>query len=282
MTSTTAVRRSLTAAGCLALTVSFAACAKDDTVDVTDTVADPQSSTATDPQAAGRAGFPGASGEVVARDGSTVQVRNDRTGQVAVTWTDDTTFTATRAATLSDLAVGSCIVVFGGTGDEAATTVTVTRAIDGECQTPAAGGPGAGERPEGFEPPEGMEPPAGMERPSGAPDRGGMPDRGAVTAGKLTAVKDSTLTIGDDTVKVSDDTTVTVPATASASDVTTGVCITAQGEADSTGAVTATTIAVSEKVDGACAAGGFGGGFPGGPGGRPGGADEGDTEGEES
>lgn len=260
MTSTTtAVRRSLTAAGCLALTVTFAACGNDDTVDVTSNAsAAPSTNTQQQggPGAGGRSGFPGASGEVVALSGTTAQVRNDRTGQVAVTWNDSTTFTATKTGTLADLKAGNCVVVVGASDGKAASRVTVSEAVDGECRTPGAGRPAGGD----FQPPEGMELPEGMTPPEGGERPEGMPNRGAITSGKLTAISGTTLTIGDKKVEVASDASVTLPATATEADVKTGVCVTAQGEADSTGAVTAKTISVSEKVDGEC---GFGGGFPG-------------------
>lgn len=251
---TTAVRRSLAAAGCLALTATFAACGKDDTPDPADAAGSPPSTA--EPRQ-GAPAFPGASGEVVAVSGSTAQVRSQRTGQVAVSWTDATTFTATTAGQLADLTVGSCVVIIGSTDDEPATTVTVAEAVDGECRTPAAGRSGGRDRPE---PPEGFEPPAGMERPEG------MPDRAPVTAGRLSAIEGTTLTVGEETVEVAADARITLPTTATAADVEVGSCLTAQGETDSVGAVAATTVAVSEKVDGECGVGGLGGlggGFPG-------------------
>ncbi|WP_133754444.1 hypothetical protein [Naumannella halotolerans] len=57
-----------------------------------------------------------------------------------------------------------------------------------------------------------------------------------------------TVTVGDDT-----DYTATVDADPDA--VVTGVCLSAQGETDDTGAMAASTIAVSESSDGECSAG---------------------------
>jgi hypothetical protein len=210
----------------------------------------------TDP--AGRGG-PSGSGEVVDVADSTAQVQNQQ-GQVAVSWTDDTTFTQQVDADLSAVTVGSCVMVTTGDSadasetDVAAATVRITESTDDGCAAGAGpGGGGAGDRPEGGTP------------PSGAPDGGA---RAMGTSGEVTAVSDSGFTVeatqpGSDTtstvvVTVSSDTTYTTTAEASADDVTVGRCVTSRGEADDTGAITATTIAISDKVDDACSTG-FGG-----------------------
>ncbi len=59
----------------------------------------------------------------------------------------------------------------------------------------------------------------------------------------------STVTLGGSTV-------VTTTAEASADDVEAGLCVTAMGEVDDVGAVTAATMQLSEPTDGQC-----GGGF---------------------
>jgi hypothetical protein len=46
--------------------------------------------------------------------------------------------------------------------------------------------------------------------------------------------------------------------------VTVGKCVTAQGTADSTGTVTATSVRISDPVNGQCSLGGFGGANTGG------------------
>jgi hypothetical protein len=53
-------------------------------------------------------------------------------------------------------------------------------------------------------------------------------------------------------VTVSADTTYSTEAAAKASALKVGSCVLATGDADSTGAITATRIAVSDKVDGQC------------------------------
>ena len=54
------------------------------------------------------------------------------------------------------------------------------------------------------------------------------------------------------TVTLAADATVTVTQDASASDAKVGLCALAQGETDSTGAVAATSIRLSEATDGSC------------------------------
>jgi hypothetical protein len=59
-------------------------------------------------------------------------------------------------------------------------------------------------------------------------------------------------------VTVSPDTTYSTEVAAQSSALKVGRCVQATGDADSTGAITATRIAVSDQVDGQCD-GGFGG-----------------------
>lgn len=230
-------------------------------------------------QAAGRS--PGGSGEVTDVSGSTAQVKG-QDAQVAVTWTGSTTFTQQVAATAADVAVGSCVMVTSaGTGSRstdtvAAATVRITEATDGTCATPGGGRAGGGGAPpagaEGGQAPSGERP---TDRPSGAPGgQGGGQARGGFAVGKVTAVTGAGFTVSSQqlgagsgatattvTVTISAGTTYTTTAVASASDVKVGVCVTSRGDADDTGAITATSIAVTQPVDGACTTG-FGGGRP--------------------
>lgn len=225
----------------------------------------------------GMRNFPGASGEIAAVDGSTAQVQSQQTGQVAVTWNGQTTFTKQVTAKLADVEVGSCVMVRSDDATApdastvAATTVRITEPVDGACSG------GFGGREARVAPPSGMPSPReGRERPEGArPDRAGM---GGGAFGEVAAVSDNGLTVtsqrpgGDEastiTVTVSANTTYSRQAAGSAADVKVGSCATARGEADDTGAITAETIAISPKEDGSC------GGFMmrGGP--RPGAADQ--------
>ncbi len=255
----------------------------------------------------GAQSLPGAAGEVVAVTGSTAQVQSQRdgqvTGQTAVSWTGSTTFTQQVSAKLTDIAVGACVMVRSAdvsgsstdTGAVAAGTVRIVSPSGEDCSMgglddnrPGQGSGRGGETPS---PQEGA--PEGM--PSGGPSRmppggtGGRPGGGFGGAfGKVTAVSSAGFAVestppgasGADSetstveVTVGSDTTYTKQADAEAGDVKAGVCLQARGESDSVGAIAATTVSLSQPVDGSC--GGFGmGGFPGGrgPGGAPGASD---------
>jgi len=227
-------------------------------------------------QTAGGGRSPGGSGEVAAVSGSTAQVKG-QDSQVAVSWTDSTTFTQQVAATAADVAVGSCVMVTPADGDSTSTdavtaaAVRITEATDGSCSVMGGGGggPQGGQAPANGEAPSGERP---TDMPSGAPGGQGG-GRGGFAVGEVTAVTDTGFTVssqqpGSDTdaattvtVTTSADTTYTTTAAATASDVTVGVCVTSRGDADDTGAITATSIAVTQPVDGACTTG-FGGGRP--------------------
>lgn len=250
-------------------------------------------------QAPGRdgAGFPGASGLVADVSGSTAQVQGSA-GQVAVSWTGATTFTREVTGSLDDVVVGSCLVAT--VADDVAVSLRITEASDDGCTAGLGAGPGAGfgggpgdEVSEG-ERPEGMP----SDVPSGAPaDDGqgerpeGMPDGfGAAVIGEVVAVSGGTVTVaavelgpdsaGDDGATVEQeldvdaDSEVMTTVSATADDVAEGSCLTARGEVDDLGAVTAESVALSEPVDGSCTTGP--GGFGRGPG-VPAGDAEGDS-----
>jgi hypothetical protein len=119
--------------------------------------------------------------------------------------------------------------------------------------------------------------------PTGAPDggdRSGGSGFGAVTAGLVTAVDGSTITVqpggaaGDDsgtaTITVDDATTYSTTVAADASAMSVGRCVTAQGEADDSGQVAATSLVLSDAGEEGCSTGlggrgGSGGGMPGAP-----------------
>src|SRR6478752_1999428 len=223
-------RVTLATASSVLVLATLAACGSDST----DTASD--STQAAGGQAGqvpgGQGGIrPGASGKVAAVSGSTAQVQSQATGQVAVSWTEDTTFTQQVDATLADVTVGSCVMVTSADDDTAATVRVMAASDDGGC-----GFGGGGQRPEGA--PSGMPTDRPSDRPSDRPDGGG---RGFGTVGEVTAVSGTGFTVS----------------------------ATQPGADDATGAVAATTISVSQPVDGECT-GGFGMGGMGG--GRPGGA----------
>lgn len=212
--------------------------------------------------------MPGANGKVAAVDGSTAQVQGVD-GQVAVSWSASTTFTREVGAALSDVKVGSCVLVAPSgeptASSEQATSVTatsvrITTKTNGSC---AAGvrGPGGPGGPGGQ---AGSGPQLEGTPPSGAAGGGQRPQMrtlgGAV--GEVTAVSatgftvDSVLPGRDDktavSVSVSASTKYSRTVSGAAADVKVGVCVAANGTTDDTGAVTATTIAVTQPVDGQC------------------------------
>lgn len=218
---------------------------------------EPEEAVATDQQpttqadAAAPRDFPGANGEIAAIDGRTLQVQSPMTGQVAVTWTDATTFTAQVAASAADLAVGSCVMVQGeGEDTVAAASVRITPATDGSCE-PSGGGPRVQL--------DGDARPAAP--PSGVPGRVMM--GGAF--GRVSTVSDTGFTVettmpGEESpttrqVTTSAATTWTTTRETDSAALAVGKCVVAQGDKDDTGAVTAKTVAVSDKVEGSCLGG---------------------------
>lgn len=269
------------ACGVALLLLGATACGtKDEGASPTST--SPTGSSTSGPRTTQQGQFPGANGKIAAVDGSTAQVQSQQSGQVAVTWTSSTTFTQEVAATLSDVEVGDCVVALpdpdsAGSSDSSAetqvtaATVRIT-ATSGDCAgIGGPGGPGGGQRPDfNGTPPSGA--PTGF--PSDGPGGGRL--RGAFGAsGKVTAVSSTGFTVdavrpgvggagsSDDTtttpvtVTVGTSTTYTTNAKASAADVKVGRCMLAQGTADDTGAVSATTVALSTAVDGECGGGFF-------------------------
>jgi hypothetical protein len=255
----------LTSVVVLALVGTLAACGSDDPSADAATSGTEGPQTYGDPaggaQGAGPGGgqLPGAFGEIAAVQGRTLQVQNQQTGQVAVIWTSSTAITQQVAAALSDVTVGSCVMVGSDSGSAdadtvAATTVGVSPPMDGACQG-GFGGPGDG--PSGAA--SGM--PTGVP-PSGAPTDGPR-SFGGGAVGQVTAVSAGGFTVessrpGSDetqsvTVTVSGDTMYSIEADADGSALEVGRCVQATGDADSTGAVTATRIGVSDPVDGECA-----------------------------
>ena len=220
---------------------------------------------------------PGASGSIAAITGTSLEVQNTSTGQTTVTYTPTTTFTQTVPGSLSDVVVGGCISAFSipahGTSAPAsttpsatapvdATTVSITQPVNGSCR----GGFGGGfARPAGgsghFPGASSGTTPGGGTRPPGAARRG----FGGGASGSVTAVSGSTITVQeinpstkatvDRTVVVSATTTFTQVVSAQATDLAVGLCVRAIGPADSTGAVTATSIGISTPGPNGCTAG---------------------------
>lgn len=214
---------------------------------------------------------PAASGEVAAVSGTTMQVQSQQNGQVAVTWTAATKFSHTVATTLAAVKAGGCVIATAPSGTSAsassftARTLVVSAPINGSCGARGFDGQRpAGRRPSGF--PSNF--PSG--RSSGAAGRNRF---GAFANGKVTSVSGSTLVIAahqrqsgstknattTKKVTVGSNTKITTDAATTSRSVAVGKCVTAQGKADSTGTVTATSVQITDPTNGQC--GGFGGRF---------------------
>lgn len=231
----------------------------------------------------GRGQFPGVSGLVAAVTGSTAQVQGANQ-QTAVTWTSTTRFTDQVAVSASALAVGECVMarparttggVPGGsptTGGSTASgaTAPATSVAAATVEVFAKQGSmcslGFGTR-NGSAP---SAPPSGSPTVvPGAGQGGARRQFGAV--GMITAVGDGQFTVSPTvrlgamptrpvTVTYTSSTVFTRLSRAAASVVKVGVCLSAQGRADDTGALTAAAVTVSAPQKGSCQ-NGFGRGF---------------------
>jgi hypothetical protein len=229
------------------------------------------------PGAAGGPDFPGASGKIAAVSGRTAQVQS-ADSQTAVTWNARTTFAQEVKAAAADVQVGDCVVAMPTASSSAAASSTTVAAgtvrilsTSGDCTRGPGGRPGrtfvSGPSGAPTAPPSGA--PSGM--PSGGPGR--FVSLG--TAGKVTAVHSDGFTVAstrpggttqDVRVTTSSTTSYTRTAKATASEVKVGLCLTAQGTRDGTGAVTARSVNLSQPVDGGCGLSTFRRGPAGGPG----------------
>jgi uncharacterized protein DUF5666 len=244
------------------------------------------------PSRSGGAGFrgPAASGTIAEVSTGSIEVQSSSAGQVTVTYTARTGFTETASTSLSSVKVGTCVLASAqpsSSGSSSApstaftaATVFVSPAVGGKCQIAGAfgGGPRGSRSPGSFPSrfPSGF--PSGFPtgaRPSGFPS--GARSRGAFgnfdrADGKVTAMSGSTITVSGTnprtqatttysvTVNTSTRYSQTVAATAKA--LVVGKCAAANGKADDTGAVAATTIRITPAVNGSCDTG-FGGRRPG-------------------
>ena len=221
-------------------------------------------------QGQGQRGFArhGANGQVAAVSGSTAQVQSQQSGQVAVTWTARTSFTRQVAATKAAVKVGECGMVTGS-GSSSATDLTaasvriVPAGSEGTCTFGGGGRSGAPGGQPGGTPPTGEGARTGQPSPPAGAGSGGRGFGGAF--GEVTKVSSSGFTVASTgpgasdqattstvSVRVAASTSYTTTAKASASDVKVGACMRAEGTADDTGAVTATTVALSTAVKGSC------------------------------
>ncbi|NHA02074.1 hypothetical protein G5V59_27185 [Nocardioides sp. W3-2-3] len=260
--------RPVGAATCgLALAALLAGCGSDDATDSAP-AASGSSAAAPGSGGPGGGGMPGTSGLIAAVDGSTLQVQNQMTGQVAVTFNGSTKVTDQAAATLADVTTGACVVVrtadsgSASAGTDAApsavtaSSVAVSAATSDGCAGGFGGGPGGGPGDTGNgQRPSGMPTDRPSDLPSDAAGRGGRPG-GFGTVGEVTSVSDGRFVVegpnGDVTVTVGSSTTYTRQVASTSKALTQGRCVRVQGDADDTGAVTASTIQVSDAEDGQC------------------------------
>lgn len=231
-------------------------------------------------------GFPGASGSVAAISGASMEVQNQQSGQVTVSWTSSTAFTKTVKLTAADVTAGDCVTVTGSdsTGTLVANQVTLSKPTASGTCTSGRVGAGGGAFP-GGNPPTGAirsnngsvpTPPSGSA-PAGLSGFGfasgkvtsvgpssmviygisssgsGRSGRGSQTSTPATSVKSSNVTIG-----VNSSTGYTQTSSAAASSLAVGDCVTAVGSADSTGAVAARSIRIASTGGQTCSSG-FGG-----------------------
>jgi hypothetical protein len=260
-------RRTLVAgAAVLAAALTLAACGGSSSG-----ATPPTSSTAAPsgaPAGTGFGGGPSASGQVAAISGTTMQVQNPQAGQVAVTWTSTTTFSHPVATTLSAVKAGDCVIATAPSGTTStsftATAVSVSMPVNGQCGGGPAGtgGPGNGQRPTG-------------QRPTGFPS--GPPGRpaggGAFATGTISSVSGSSLVIAarqpgttastNRDITAGAQTKITTQKSTTSKSLKVGLCVSAQGSADSTGTVTASSVRISNPVNGQCSLG-FGAGRTGG------------------
>jgi hypothetical protein len=244
-------RTTFTALTGAVLALTLAACGSSSGSGGTSAATPSQSPAGANGQGGGRGG-PAADGTIAAVASSSLEVQSPSAGQVTVNFSGSTTFTNRASASLADVTTGSCVLVTGTGQPITAQTVDVTAASSTGCQLG-----GGGMRPQNG---------GGGTRPSwpaGAPRRGqGAPGGGGRAAGKVTAVSATGFTVQQDNpqtgattdvqVTVNGSTTYTKAESANASALKVGECVTANGQADSTGAVTATTIAISQAGPNGC------------------------------
>jgi hypothetical protein len=257
-----------------AAAVTLAACSSGGTP--AGTTGSPAAAVSPSPAAGGGAP-PGVSGTIAAVAAGSLEVQNPSFGQVTVNFSSATRIEQVVTGTISLVAVGDCVAGVGSplaSGTVAARTVSVSQPVNGSC---TAAGAFAG----GFRGPGGFRGGRRSPRPSNLPTPPGGFASLTTVVGRVTAVSGAGLTVlgvertrgvagtpspatRDVSVTVESATTVTEiePATARAFAV--GLCATAVGPTDSTGAVTARSIVVRKPGAQGCTTRrpgfGFGGG----------------------
>lgn len=204
----------------------------------------------------------GASGQLVQINGQML-ILTGAAGDTVVTLSATTTFSRTSVAALADVVSGVCIVATGQKDASGALTATTVRITPKGATGCAAGGFGG----QGFGP--GASPPPGA---SPRPTPSGLPNA-AFVAGEVTAASGVSITVltaasGSQVITVPTTASITKSATVTAADLTKGECILATGQKDASGAVQATSVAITPAGPSGTCTTGFGG-RGGGRGGAP-------------
>ncbi len=219
-----------------------------------------------------------ATGEIAQISGRTLQVQST-SEQTAVTYSAKTKFSTEQATTLAAVKVGSCVVATAPSSSAAAssstqsitaTAVRVEAATNGSCGGAGGAAPGGGgTRPSGF--PTGAFPSGGRLAsgvPAGVPTGGLQTRLGAAVAGKVSAISGSTITVemtsrapnastsspSTGTVHVDATTKYTTTVWTTHAALKVGLCAVVNGSTNSSGAVSASRIALSHKTNGSCQA----------------------------
>jgi hypothetical protein len=214
------------------------------------------------PSASGRAAAAGTAGQLVQVSGTKLTLSTTN-GDVAVVYTGATVITTTSTGSPGDIVSGTCVAIVGQkdtTGAVTATTVRLSRPVNGSCALGRPGGGGGS--PRAF--------PSGGARPSGAP----APNpNAAVINGMVTAVTGTTVTVrtiagATSSATVPTTLSVTESSPATPADLTVDTCVRAIGRKDAQGVVQATALTIQPtNSSGSCTfAGGGGFGFGGGRG----------------
>ena len=210
----------------------------------------------------------GVNGTITSVSAATLQVQSAASGNASiVSYSASTKITDTVAGTLADVKAGSCVTVRSATAQSGtplvASSISVGEPVNGSC----AGGPGGG-RPTGS--PE-WTPSA---RPSGAartPNPSRSPGAGMGVFGSVQAVSGTAITVAavsygggtpttaTETVQVNGQTSVTKHVDSTAASLKAGRCVLVTGQTDGAGVTTATSLALSDPVNGQCAMAGRGG-----------------------
>lgn len=225
-----------------------------------------------------RSPAPAVFGTIASATTGTLEVQDPQTGQTTVTYTTSTPVTALEPGTITDVVVGSCVVVTSASTSKsgspvAATTVAITSTSAEGCTGRAEHG---GPRGQGM---------TGTARKSAPPPkRKASSNFARPTIGRVTAVSGQGFTVaaiqrnvGRTSASGSSKnapskstaapkttavaittvahTTYTKTVTADAQALTVGKCLTASGKADDTGAVAATDLRVSTPGASGCSTG---------------------------